>query len=278
MQPTINRRALQRSSFLTLASVLALVPVVPMLWVMFTALKDRTRVLANPLAPPDALHWENFVTAWQVGKFGRYIGNSVVVAIPTVAGIVVFGLLAAYAFALLRFRGKRALFSLFVFGLNIPLGILIIPLFYEISALKLLNSPLALILPQIAKQLPFAILLLYVFIQELPGEIIDAGRIDGCSPWDLLWRIVAPLSWPALLTLLVFNFMWTWNQFLLPTIVTQRDAARTLPVGLAYFQGQYVTDLPLLMAGATITFLPVVIVYIIFQRQFIKGIAAGAFK
>jgi raffinose/stachyose/melibiose transport system permease protein len=261
-----------------LASALGLFPIVPMLWVIFTALKDRTRVLANPLAPPSEAHWENFVTAWEVGRFGRYIGNSIVVAIPTVAAILLFGLLAAFAFAYLRFRGRRTLLGLFLFGLNIPLGVLIIPLFYEMRDLRLLNTPWALILPQVAKQLPFAIFLLYIFIRELPQEILDAGLIDGCSRWDLLWRVVAPLSWPALLTQLVFNFMWTWNQFLLPTILIQQDSARTLPVGLAHFQGRYVTDVPLLMAGATITFLPVVVIYVIFQRQFIRGIAAGAFR
>jgi raffinose/stachyose/melibiose transport system permease protein len=121
-------------------------------------------------------------------------------------------------------------------------------------------------------------LLIYSFIRDLPREVLDSGRIDGCNSWNLLRHIVAPLSRPAMLTLLVFNFMWTWNQFLLPIVLIQIDSKRTLPVGLNFFQGQFANDIPLLMAGATITFMPIVIIYLIFQRHFIQGIAAGALK
>jgi raffinose/stachyose/melibiose transport system permease protein len=272
------RKVLTPGATFVLAGTLAIGPVAPLLWIIFTAFKDRGRVIRDPLALPSAWHWENFREAWRVGNFDTYFGNSLLVALPTVAGVLLFSLMAAYAFALMRFRGRRGLFILFLLGLTIPLTVLIIPLFYEIRAMGLLNSLWALILPQIAIQLPFGILLLYGFIRHLPGEILDAGMIDGCNHWTLLRHIVTPLCRPALLTLLVFTFMWTWNQFLLPVVVIHTDAARTLPVGLAFFQGRYTTDLPLLMAGATITFLPVIIVYAIFQRQFIQGIAAGAFK
>lgn len=261
-----------------LAIIIALIPIMPVVWVLFTALKDRTRAVADPLAPPSELHWENFLEAWKIGKFGGYFVNSVIVAIPTVVVILVFAMLAAYAFARMNFRGKDILFVFFMVGLTIPMSVLIIPLFYEMRDLSLLSTPWALILPQVAKQLPFAILLLYSFIRELPGEILDAALIDGCNRRQLLTRIVVPLSTPAMVTLIVFSFMWSWNNFLLPVILIHEDAARTLPVGLNHFRGRYVTDVPMMMAGATITFLPVLIVYLIFQRQFIRGISAGALK
>jgi raffinose/stachyose/melibiose transport system permease protein len=112
----------------------------------------------------------------------------------------------------------------------------------------------------------------------LPGEILDAALIDGCNRRQLLARIVLPLSTPAMVTLIVFSFMWSWNNFLLPIILIHEDAARTLPVGLNAFRGRFVTDIPMMMAGATITYLPVLLVYLIFQRQFIRGISAGALK
>jgi len=261
-----------------IAAMIGLVVAVPLVWVVFTALKSSRQVSLDPLGLPDVWHWENIPSAWQVGHFERYFGNSVLVSVPSVAITLILSLLAAYAFAVLSFKGKSILFTLFLAGLTLPESVLIIPLFYEMVALGLLNTLWALILPQIALSLPFAILLLYGFIRGLPQELLDAGRIDGCTEWSLLFQVVAPLCRPALLSLMVFNFMWAWNSFLLPMILIQVDSQRTLPAGLNYFQGRYVTNLPLLMAGAAISFLPVIVVYAIFQRQFIKGITTGAFR
>lgn len=271
-------KASRSMGYTLLAMVIALIPVIPVMWIIFGAVKSRGRIIREPLGFPDEWHWENFVEAWVGGNFSTYFTNSILVVVPVVVGVLGLSLLAAYAFALMSFRGRNVLFIIFIAGLTIPLSVLIIPLFYEMLALKLLNSLWALILPQIAIALPFSILLLYSFIRDLPHEILDSGRIDGCTSFGLLRYIVAPMSRPALLTLLIFNFMWTWNQFLLPVVLIQKDSLRTLPVGLNFFQGQYANDIPLLMAGATITFLPIVVVYILFQRHFIRGISAGALK
>lgn len=268
-----------RSTLYTVgALLLSLIPIIPVMWIIFGAVKSRGRIIRNPLGLPETWHWENFVDAWVGGNFSTYFVNSILVVVPVVVGVLALAMLASYAFALMSFRGRDALFILFLSGLTIPLSVLIIPLFYEMLNLKLLNTLWALILPQVAIALPFSILLIYSFIRDLPREILDSGRIDGCSSFGLLRFIVMPLSGPALLTLLVFNFMWTWNQFLLPVVLIQKDSLRTLPVGLNFFQGQYSNDVPLLMAGATITFLPIVLIYLIFQRHFIKGISAGALK
>jgi len=250
----------------------------PFAWVLFTAVKSRWEVPRNPLGIPAEWHWENFVEAWQVGHFDRYFMNSIYVVVPTVVLVLFFSSLAAFAFSLMNFGGKRTLFAVFLIGLTVPLDILIIPLFYDLLALGLLNTHWALILPQVAAILPFGILLLRGFMEDVPKDILDAARIDGCSAVILLYHIMIPICKPSLTALLVFSFMWTWNQFLLPVVVIQEDAMRTLPVGLNYFQGRYSTNMPFLMAGATISFLPIVLIYISFQRQFIKGITAGALK
>lgn len=269
---------LQLVAVMLLAVSLTACVLVPFLWVISTAVKSQGDVSQDPLGLPNVWHWDNFPKAWSVGHFGQYFGNSIKVVVPSVAGVLILSLLAAYAFALMSFRGRNLLFLLFVAGLTVPESMLIIPLFYETLSLKIVNTLWALILPQIAISLPFAVLLLQSFIKGLPQEILDAAVIDGCSPIRLLWEIVVPLSRPAILSLVVFNFMWAWNDFLFPIVLIQSDANRTLPVGLNYFQGRFLTDLPLMMAGAIITFVPLVLVYVAFQRQFIQGITSGAVK
>jgi raffinose/stachyose/melibiose transport system permease protein len=278
-QPIASSRRLSRlrsTGYTALAGLLSLFVLVPLFLVFVTALKDRLQIAQNPLGLPDVYLWENFARAWKEGNFGLYFQNSILITFPSVISVVVLSLLAAYAFALMKFPFKEILFIFFLAGMTIPLGVLAIPLFYEMLDLGLINTHWALILPQIGISMPFGILLLRSFIQSLPREIIDAGRIDGCSDWGLLWRIVMPISSPAVYSLVIFMFTWSWNEFLLATVLLQTEATRTLPLGLNFFRGRYSSDFPMLMAGAIITFIPVVIVYVIFQRQFLKGIVAGS--
>jgi raffinose/stachyose/melibiose transport system permease protein len=261
-----------------LAAFFSIGVLAPFFSILLTAIKSRREIPYNPLGLPQEWHFENFILAWQQGHFNRYFMNSIYTVIPTVILVLVLSTLAAYAFSRLNFKGKTLFFVLFLIGLAIPLDILIIPLFYELLAMDLLNTPWAIVFPTVAKTLPFGILLIRTFMECLPQEVIDAGRIDGCSTLQILTKIVVPLSKPVLTSLLVFTFMWTWNTFLLPIVFIQEDAARTLPVGLNFFQGRYSTDTPLLLAGTLITSIPIILIYLIFQRQFIKGIIAGAFK
>jgi raffinose/stachyose/melibiose transport system permease protein len=251
---------------------------VPFIWVILTAVKTPKELSHNPLGLPIDWQWNNFIEAWQVGHFDRYLWNSIIVLIPTLLIILLFSTLAAFAFSQLQFKGKNFLFATMLIGLTVPLDILVIPLFYDLMDMKLLNTYWALILPQAAAILPFGILLLRSFMEDIPREIIDSAQMDGCSNFGLLYYIITPLSTPVLSSLLIFSFMWTWNQFLLPIIFIQDDTLRTLPVGFNFFQGKYVSNIPLTMAGAVISFMPVVIIYMIFQRQFIRGITAGALK
>jgi raffinose/stachyose/melibiose transport system permease protein len=261
-----------------LAAFASLAVVLPMVWIGSTSLKTRAEVSIAPLALPSTWVWSNYAEAWQIGRFGTYFTNSVLVVLPVVVGVLLLSLMAAYAFTLYEFRGKSTLFALLLAGLTIPIGVLVVPLYYQMLGLGLVNTIWALILPEIAISLPFGILLLRSFMTTLPRAIVDAARMDGANDWQLLWHVVAPLTRPALLSLLIFTFMWSWNQFLLPVVLVQTESARTLPLGLSFFRGRYSSNLPLLMAGATISFLPIVLVYVAFQRQFIKGITAGAIK
>lgn len=271
------RRSLARSAASTAtAGVLSLFALIPLVWVLTTSLRSKPEILRNPLGLPTTLNWQNYSEAWVAGNFSQYFINSLIVVVPTVAGVLLLSLLAAYAFALYSFPMKRTLFIVLLFGMTVPVGILIIPLYYQMLGLGLLDTLWAIILPQLALGIPISTLLLRTFIADLPKEIIDAARMDGCGSMRLLWRIVFPLSRSAMITLVILQFMWIWNQFLLPVVLIHDRAARTLPTALSAFLGRYGTDTHLLMAGAAISFLPVVIIFIVFQRQFIKGISAGA--
>jgi len=274
-----RRERVAGSALRTLVAGLAsLTVVLPLTWIVSTSLKTRTEVSMAPLALPTTWLWSNYPEAWVVGRFGTYFMNSVLVVVPVVVCVLLLSLLASYAFAFYEFRFKRPLFVLLLAGLTIPIGVLVVPLYYQMVSFKLLNTLWALILPEIAISLPFGVLLLRSFMAGLPREILDAARIDGANDWQLLWRVVAPLTRPAMLSLLIFTFMWSWNQFLLPVVLLQTESSRTLPLGLNFFQGRYSANYPLLMAGATISFIPIVLIYVAFQRQFIRGITAGALK
>ena len=271
------RRSRSRSVTSTaIAGFLSLLAVVPLLWVVTTSLRTKPEILREPLGLPSALNWQNYAEAWTVGNFSQYFVNSLLVAIPTVFGVLALSLFAGYAFALYRFPMKRMLFIVLLFGMTVPVGILIIPLYYQMLGLGLLDTLWAIILPQLALGIPISTLLLRTFIADIPGEIIDAARLDGCGSMRLLSRVVFPLSRSAMITLVILQFMWIWNQFLLPVVLIHDRDARTLPTALSAFLGRYGTDTHLLMAGAAISFLPVVLIFVIFQRRFIKGISAGA--
>ncbi len=258
------------------AGALSFVAVAPIIWVLTTSLRTKSEILGSPLGLPRVPQWQNYVEAWTVGSFGRYFVNSLLVAVPTVFAVLFLSLLASYAFALFTFPLKRSLFILLLFGMTVPVGVLIIPLYYQMVSLGLLDSLWAIILPQVALGIPITTLLLRTFIERLPREIVDAARMDGCGSFRLLMKIVLPLSRSAMLTLTVLQFMWVWNQFLLPVVlITDRDT-RTLPTALSAFLGRYSTDTQLLMAGAAISVFPVIVLYLIFQKRFIKGISSGA--
>lgn len=273
----MRRRNLAWSvSSTTIAGVISFVAVLPLIWVITTSLRTKNEILRDPIGLPETLNWSNYVEAWTVGEFGRYFLNSLLVVFPTVIGVILLSLMAAYAFALYNFRFKRSIFVLLLFGMTVPVGLLIIPLYYQMLSLGLLDSLWAIIFPQLALGIPISTLLLRTFLASLPKELLDAARMDGANPWTLLWRVVFPLSRSALLTLAILQFMWVWNQFILPVVLISDRDARTLPTALSAFLGRYGTDTHLLMAGAVISFLPIVIVFVIFQKQFVRGITAGA--
>ncbi|MBI3962321.1 MAG: carbohydrate ABC transporter permease [Deinococcus sp.] len=256
-----------------------LISLVPCLWIWSSAFKTNQEIFANPFRIPTSWRWDNFQAAWAQARLGRYLANSLLVTIPTVLGVLLCTIPAAYAFSRLRLPFGSAVLGFLLIGFAIPVQAIILPLFYHLRDLNLLNTHAGLILSEAALGLPFGIFLLRAFFISIPRELEDASRIDGCSSLGTLWHVMIPLARPAIFTLLIFEFMWSWNEFLLPLLILQNDNLRTLPLGLALLRGgRYTANYGLLAAGVTIASLPIVLVYLAFQRSFERGITAGALK
>jgi raffinose/stachyose/melibiose transport system permease protein len=227
-------------------------------------------------ALPPTFAWHNYAEAWEQGKFAGSFTTSIIVALVMVPASVVLSVVAGYAFATMRFRGSKAIFYLFILGLIIPTEATIVPLYYDVRAAGLLDTYWALILLEVSGELAFGIFWMRAAFLSAPPSLLEAARIDGASSWKTLWRIMVPFARPAILTLAVLTFADSWNEFFLALVFT--ISHMTAPAGLASFSGRYTTDIPLVSAGAVIVAVPILIVFIIFQREFMRGVLTGAVK
>ncbi|HEY9348738.1 MAG TPA: carbohydrate ABC transporter permease [Inquilinus sp.] len=251
----------------------------PFLWLLASSLKTEAEIAtADPFSAPDRLMWANYVDAWRIGSFGELILNS----LANVAAVVVLMILvcapAGYAFAKMRFRGSEALFYLLILGLTVPIQAIVIPLYQLLSGLGLLDSLTGITLAQVGNGIPFGVFLMRNFFRNVPHELLEAARVDGCGHGRILLRIFLPISAPAVLALVVISALGTWNDFFLPLVVLISPEVQTLPLGLVRFAGTYSTDHRLVFAGTVISFLPIVLLYIATQRRFTEGLTQGALK
>ncbi|MCQ2002895.1 carbohydrate ABC transporter permease [Rhizobium sp. NRK18] len=265
-------------SFRVIMWMFSLMTVFPFGLLLLTSIKSKEDLFKGAFVLPAYPHFENYVSAWVDGHFGIYFWNSIIVVIPVVAVSIVLGVLTGFAFAFLSFPFKKLTFVVLTIGMMVPTEAFIIPLYYEMRYLGLINSYWAMILPQIAMSVPFATIFMASAMEQLPKDILEAAMLDGASRTLILRRVVIPLLKPAVSTLGLFLFIWTWNEFLIPLILVNDDVYRTMPLGMLFFQGRYTVNTPVLTAGAVLVILPIVVVYLIFQRKFIEGLTAGASK
>jgi ABC-type glycerol-3-phosphate transport system permease component len=250
----------------------------PFVWIWSSAFKSSQEIGRNPFALPTQLRWENLVEAWTVGHFREYMLNSAIYCTAIVAGSVAFACLAGYGLALLPLPGRDSLLVLFLLGLTVPFQSVMIPMYFLLRDFHMLETYWAFIIPGIAIRLPFGIFLMRGFFRGLPPELGDAARTDGANEWGVFRQVFLPLSWPGLATLIVFQFMWAWNEFAMPLIFVQRDELRPVSLGTMFFFGRFTADRGMIAAGVTLSMIPVVLLYLILQRRFIEGITAGALK
>jgi multiple sugar transport system permease protein len=282
----VRTRRIRRGILVALLIAGGILMMVPFLWMVSTSLKTRAEVFVQPpVLLPAQPRWENYPEMWAALPFGAFFVNSVKIAVLSTVGQVVTCSMAAYAFSALRFRFRGPLFAVLLVTLIIPFQVVLVPNFV---LFRLLPHPFSASGNWIGTQEPlwvgaffggaFGTFLLRQFFLAIPHELADAARVDGANPWQIYRHIYMPLARPALATLAIFTFMWSWNDFIDPIIYLRDVQSFTLTADLALFQGQYVGRWPLLMAGALVSVLPMIALFVVAQRHFVRGIALTGIK
>lgn len=267
-----------RAASYVLAYLFAVVALYPILLMIVSSLKTNREIFANPFSLPKSFSLETYQKLWEAVPFASFLWNSVAVSAMSVLLITVFSAMAAFYLSRYSFRWTGTLYFFFIVGLMIPIKLGIVPLFLLMKNLGLLNSLWSLILIYTASGIPISVFILTGFFRTLPIELEEAARIDGCSHFQVLWRVLLPLIRPAIATVVIINFIHAWNDFFFPLIFIQEEALKTIPVGMMVLFGEYETDWSLLFAGLTLSALPMIVVFLMASKQFMEGLTAGAVK
>lgn len=254
--------------------VITFVVIFPVGWFVLTSLSPDT---AGTISLTH-LTWSNFAVAWRAGGFGQAMIASAVITVGAVLGQMITAILAGYGFSVLGVVGEKVIFPVILFGLMISSEVFIIPLYYEMRSIGLTDSWLGLILIQIGMGVPFGTFWMRATFRAVPRALIEAARMDGAHSWRVLWTILFPISRPSILTLALLSFMWTWNDYFLSLVFISNPAKQPVTLALGVFQGLHVSQVNLLAAGSLIVALPVLILYVFFQRHFIQGVINGALR
>ncbi|MET8042763.1 carbohydrate ABC transporter permease [Micromonospora sp. NPDC005215] len=261
-------------------AVWAVIVIVPIIWTFLAAFKNTTEIFSSPWTLPAELRWENFGRAWTKANVGRYFLNSVIVVGCGTFLTMLLGSMAAYVLARYRFWGNRAVYYLFVSGLAFPVFLALVPLFFVVKQLHLLDSHLGLVLVYTAYSLPFTVFFLAAFFKTLPTSVAEAGMIDGCGHTRLFFQVMMPMAKPGLISVAIFNIIGQWAQYQLPLVLLTDEKKWVLTQGIADISvnAGYEADWSGLFAALTLAILPMIIVYAVFQRQIQAGLTAGAVK
>jgi N-acetylglucosamine transport system permease protein len=258
----------------------AVMVIFPFLWMIMTAFKTDREILTDPFGLPGKLVWDNFERAWTSANIGTYFVNTLIVMAMSLTGTLLVSAMAAYVIARFEFPFNRGIYLMFMAGLMFPVFLGLVPLYFLMDDLSLLNTYHGLALVYIAYSLPFTIFFLVGFFKTLPGEVAEAGIVDGASQFQVFFNIMLPMAKPGLIAMGIFNFLGQWNQFLLPLVLMQNESRYVLSQGLNFLaiQQGYDNDYSALFAAMVIVMVPTLVVYILFQRRLESGLTAGALK
>jgi len=246
--------------------------------IVFGALKTRGEFMTRPYTLPIPLNWENYAKVLRMPVFWSLLRNSLLIMLATTIGVVIICSLTAFVFSRMKFRGQNLLFNFFTLGLMFPITIAILPVYLIVRQIGLTNNLWGVILVQTSFQLSICIVILRGFFRAIPSELQDAAYIDGCNAFGFFWRILLPLSRPALAAVASLTMVASWNDLLVPLVLVDKEKLWTLPLGTMQFQGQYGMDLALIAAFVTLSTVPAIIFYLFAERQIISGLTAGALK
>ncbi len=260
--------------------ILTILWLVPMFVALLTAFRTNDDILlqGGPFSIPQEFVVTNFRAAWERGGLNHYLPNSFIITLPSLALTLFFSCLSAYALARFKFRGNRLILLTYVAGMMLPFQVLMLPVFRLTDALGLYDTYWGLIAFHTAFQLGFCTFVLRNYMRTVPGEIMEAARIDGCSEFRIFWQIMLPLTMPAVAAVSTLEFTWIFNDYLWAIVLLRSDALKPVTAGLAVLQGQYVMDWTVIVAGALLATIPTVLVFILLQRYFLGGLTLGAVK
>ncbi|MNI02711.1 L-arabinose transport system permease protein AraQ [compost metagenome] len=258
--------------------VLLLIVTIPIVWAVLGSFKTNMEIVNQPFSLPKSWSFKNYIGAWELGNFKTYFWNSAIVTIGGMALVVLVACPAGYAFAQIKFKGSKGVFYLFLLGMTLPVQAIIIPVFYQLKSMGLVDSLTGVVLVSAGLALPFSTFLMRNTMKDIPKELRESAYVDGASEWRTFFSIMLPLAKPGVVALLVFTFMSIWNDFLLPLVLLISNNKFTLSLGLLSFQGDNATNFGLIFAGTVISMIPSIAVYLIFQRQFVEGMSEGSVK
>ena len=271
------KQRLANTMYLLLSILICAVFVFPILWILLASLKGGNEIFAwPPTFLPRHFTMDNYADAFRRMNFVLYFKNSGIVAILSTALAMVINFMAGYGFAKYDFKGRNAIFLFFISTIMLPLEVLMIPIFQTVKWFGLYNTLAGIIIPPAAT--PTGVFLVRQFFLSVPDELMEAARIDGASEWAILTRIMMPIGKPILSVLAIFNFMWRWNDYMWPLIVIRSSNKYTVQLALKTFSGEYTVDWNGLLAMSVVTMIPMLIIFLIFQKQFIQGIATSGLK
>lgn len=250
----------------------------PIVWILYSSLKTQSEFALDILALPKGFHIENYITALFDGELYQYLWNSVVVSALGIVVTILIGFVTGYFLSRFSFRGRNFLYIMFLFGMLVPVYGLLVPVFIEYRTLGILNERWSLVLPQAAFALPLVIFLIESFIKSVPVEVEEAAYVDGASIHRTLFQIVQPMCRPVIATSTIIGFLNIWNEFPFALVLIRSQELKTIPVGLTTFVGTYTVNYPQLMAGISVSIIPIIIVYLLLSKRIISGMVAGAVK
>ena len=261
-------------------TIWAVIVILPLIWVFLSSFKTTSQIFASPMSLPTKLQWDNYSSAWNDSHLGLYLLNSVLVVSSALVVVMILGAAAAYSLARYPFPGSRILYYLILAGLTFPIFLAVVPLFFVLKNFGLLNTLPGLSATYVAFAFPFTVFFLYPFFRSLPQEIAEAAELDGAGEWRTFWQVMLPMARPGMVAVAIFNFLGLWNQFLLPIALNTDESKYVLSQGMARFASQagYAVNFGALFAGVVITVVPVLIVYMVFQRQLQGSLSQGTLK
>jgi N-acetylglucosamine transport system permease protein len=272
-------KAVEATSHVLLA-VWTIIVIVPFLWVVLSSFKTTKEILASPFSLPAHWQFDNYAHAWTDAGIRQFFLNTVIVVGVALVLVMLLGAMCAYVLARFKFPGSRFIYYLMLAGLTFPIFLAIVPLFFILKHIGLINTLPGLIMVYVAFALPFTVFFLYAFFRTLPDDVYEAALIDGAGEWRTFFRIMLPMARPGMAAVAIFNFLGLWNQFLLPVALNTDQSKYVLTQGMASFASQagYAVDFGALFAAVVITVVPVLIVYVIFQRRLEGSVSRGTFR